>query len=202
METWLIAVIIIVLILLLIIFVYVVYKLAVSEDGMFAMRKNGFFFDPDTGAVGSFIGIDGEGKDLVDIIYSPLNNPFGKAKLRNVPKNLVPKLTFSTELNVPGVQGDGYMILGGGSHGHRRLFDAIDIDWNTSVTEMGKKLRARDVQLSVVNKEKDQISKGIDSAIAKINARRDEDKDSKSSRRHRPGGGGFDSWSDIDDDDY
>ena len=176
-----IIVIIALLIVLLIIFIIVIYKIATSEGGLFGLRKNGFFFDPDTGAVGSFLGIEGEGQELVDVCYAPLNSPFTKCKIRNVPFDMIPKLTFSPEKNVSGVQDDGYMILGTGANRKRRLFNSINEEWNGKVSELSEKLRNKNVQLSVANKEKDQLNMGIDTAIAKINTRKTED-DKKSKK--------------------
>lgn len=195
-----IIVIIIILLILVIIFFIIIYKIATSEGGLFGLRKNGFFFDPDTGAVGSFLGIEGEGKELVDVIYAPLNSPFTKCKIRNVPFDMIPKLTFSPEKNIAGVQNDGYMILGTGENRKRRLFDSINEEWNGKVSELSEKLRNRGVQLSVANKEKDQLNMGIDTAIAKINTRKTED--DKKGKSKRGGMSGRDMWGMDDDDDY
>ena len=109
---------------------------------------------------------------------------------------MVPKLTFSSESKTPGVQADGYMILGTGAYSKRRLFDSINEEWNNKVSQMSERLRTKGVELSVANKDKDQLNLNIDTAIARINSRKDGDDGKK---RSRGGHGRSSMWDDDDE---
>ena len=93
------------------------------------------------------------------------------------------------------------MILGTGAHSNRRLFDSINEEWNSKISNMANQIKDKNMQISVVNKEKDRITMGIDSAIAKINTRKDGD----NKKEGRPGNGRTHNsgmWDMDDDDDY
>ena len=175
LELWRYGIIGLVILILIIVFIYIIYKISKSDGEFINLKKNGFFFDPDTGAVGSFIGIEGGNKELVDVVFAPLNNPLSKERIRNVPRSMIPKITYSSESKIKGVQSDGYVILGTGAHGKRRLFDELNQDWNDKIPGLLNQVRTSKSQLSVSNKENDRLALGIDNAISNINNRKDDE---------------------------
>jgi len=88
--------------------------------------KRPFFFDGDTGAVGTYVGTERTGakQGHVHVLYYPLGSLGigAPARIPDVPEAAVPGVQLSTKVS-PGVQTSGYVFLSKGTRGESSLLD-------------------------------------------------------------------------------
>ena len=151
-------------------FMAVIAKVLTKEDGWFDLGINAFYFNQDTGAVGSFRKrVDHENGGFTDVYYSPLNNPFHLVIDRSIPVASVTD-EITSGVDKPGVQ-NRYVFVTSNSKGDCRLMEQVGHSLGKKTAILSKKLQGQVTATQIAESARDEAARTADEYLSKISDR-------------------------------